>query len=81
MVVNSQSNRWENMDKSNTDLSVLTRHFEVHNRTEGKSSRTVVREILDGERHQAFIDVADLLVSCDDDTTVVVVTSGGECFR
>ena len=25
------------MDKSNTDLSVIIRHFEVHNRTEGKS--------------------------------------------
>ncbi|MCH8802276.1 MAG: site-specific integrase [Chloroflexi bacterium] len=29
--------RWEEMDKSSTDLSVLKQHFEVHNRTEGKS--------------------------------------------
>lgn len=33
--------RWEQMDKSGIDLSVLTQHFEVHNRTEGKSPRTV----------------------------------------
>ena len=33
--------RWEIMDKSSTDLSVAMRHFEVHNRTEGKSIRTV----------------------------------------
>jgi hypothetical protein len=29
------------MDKSGTDLSVLIKHFEVYNRTEGKSPRTV----------------------------------------
>lgn len=33
--------RWEEMDKSNVDLSVLTQHFDVHNLTEGKSPRTV----------------------------------------
>ena len=33
--------RWEDMDKSKTDLSVLKQHYEVHNRTEGKSPRTV----------------------------------------
>jgi len=33
--------RWEDMDKSNTDLSVLKQHYEVHNRTEGKSPRSV----------------------------------------
>jgi len=33
--------RWEEMDKSQTDISVLIHHFEVHNRTEGKSPRTV----------------------------------------
>ena len=33
--------RWEEMDKSQVDLSVLMQHFEVHNRTEGKSPRTV----------------------------------------
>ena len=31
------------MDESNTDLSVVIRHFEVHNRTEGRSDRTVGR--------------------------------------
>ena len=29
------------MDKSNTELSVLMQHYEVHNKTEGKSPRTV----------------------------------------
>ena len=29
------------MDKSNMELSVLIQHYEVHNRTEGKSPRTV----------------------------------------
>ena len=29
------------MDKYNTDLSVTMMHFEVHNRTEGKSVKTV----------------------------------------
>ncbi len=33
--------RWEEMDKSKTELSVFMQHFEVHNRTEGKSPRTV----------------------------------------
>ena len=33
--------RWEEIDKSKTDLSVLIQHFEVHNKTEGKSPRTV----------------------------------------
>ena len=33
--------RWEEMDRSKTDLKVLIQHFEVHNRTEGKSLRTV----------------------------------------
>ena len=36
-----QNRRWETMDKSNADLSRLTKHFEVHNKTEGKSARTV----------------------------------------
>ena len=33
--------RQNTMDRSNTDLSVLMKHFEVHNKTEGKPSRTV----------------------------------------
>lgn len=33
--------RWEQMDKSGIELSVLIQHFEVHNKTEGKSPRTV----------------------------------------
>ena len=33
--------RWQEMDKSNTDLSILIRQYEVHNKTEGKSDKTV----------------------------------------
>jgi site-specific recombinase XerD len=36
-----QNRRWNTMDKSDLDLSVLIKHFEIHNRTEGKSPRTV----------------------------------------
>ena len=32
---------WETMDRSDTDLTELVKHFEVHNKTEGKSDRTV----------------------------------------
>jgi hypothetical protein len=34
-----QNRRWETMDKSGTDLSVLIKHFGVYNRTEGKSPK------------------------------------------
>ena len=40
-MVNKRNRRWETMDKSNLDLLVLIRHFEIHNQTEGKSARTV----------------------------------------
>lgn len=33
--------RWDEMDKNHTPLEKLIRHFEVHNRTEGKFTRTV----------------------------------------
>lgn len=32
---------WEAIDKGNSDLSIFIKHFEVHNKTEGKSPRTV----------------------------------------
>lgn len=38
---NRRNTQWGKMDKSEIDLSVLTKHFEIHNRTEGKSLRTV----------------------------------------
>ena len=40
-MVRRRNTRWEDMDRSNIDLLVLIRHYEVHNRTEGKSPRTV----------------------------------------
>jgi len=36
-----RNTRWEDMDRSNIELAVLIHHYEVHNRTEGKSPRTV----------------------------------------
>ena len=36
-----QNSKWEEMDKSNVDLTVLKQHFYVHNRTEGKPPTTV----------------------------------------
>ena len=41
MVTAKRNRRRETMAKSNLDLLVLIRHFEIHNRTEGKSARTV----------------------------------------
>ncbi|MCH8988223.1 MAG: hypothetical protein IIA92_05385 [Chloroflexi bacterium] len=40
-MASNRNLRWEEIDKSKTDLSVLIQHFEVHNKTEGKSPRTV----------------------------------------
>ena len=36
-----RNTRWEDMDRSNLELSVLIQHYEAHNRTGGKSPRTV----------------------------------------
>ncbi len=33
--------RWEEVKKDSIELSVLARHFELYNRTEGKSSKTI----------------------------------------
>jgi len=33
--------RWEEIDKSKTDLSVLMQHFEVHNKMKWNSPRTL----------------------------------------
>lgn len=40
-MIRKRQTRWEDMDKSGIDLSILMQHFEVHNKTEGKSPRTV----------------------------------------
>ena len=36
-----RDNRWQAMDKSSTDLSILFKQFEIQNKTEGKSEKTV----------------------------------------
>lgn len=33
--------RWEEMVSTTIDLATVMKHFEVHNRTDGKSERTV----------------------------------------
>jgi len=38
---NSRYAASEAMDKGNSDFSIFIRHLEVHNKTEGKSPRTV----------------------------------------
>ena len=43
IMAGNRNLRWEDIDKSNTELSVLMQHIEVHNKTEGKSPRTVGR--------------------------------------
>ena len=60
------------MDKYNTDLSVAMRHFEVHNRTEGKSVRTVpwynevlgllYRWLREGERPTSLSSIHEMVV-------------------
>ena len=40
-MASNRNLRWEDMDKSNTELSVLMQHYEVHNKNEGKLTRTV----------------------------------------
>lgn len=40
-MARKQSRRWEDLDKFDVVLEVLRRHFEVHNKTAGKSPRTV----------------------------------------
>lgn len=41
MVVKSRNLRWKELEKRNFPLEKLIRHFEAHNRSEGKSPRTV----------------------------------------
>ncbi len=41
MVVRVIDRRWQDLEKDNIPLGKLTRHFETHNRSEGKSSATV----------------------------------------
>ena len=40
-MVTGRIARIQGMDQDKVDLNTLTRHFEVHNRSEGKSARTV----------------------------------------
>ncbi|MDO8636961.1 MAG: tyrosine-type recombinase/integrase [Dehalococcoidia bacterium] len=43
MVVTRTKNRqWKDMEKKSTDLSALAKHFELYNRTEGKSPKTIL---------------------------------------
>jgi integrase/recombinase XerC/integrase/recombinase XerD len=41
MVVRVKDRRWQDLEKDNIPLEKLTKHFETHNRSEGKSPATV----------------------------------------
>ncbi len=41
MVARTRNRKWQELEKSGTSLDRLARHFEAHNRSEGKSPRTV----------------------------------------
>ena len=41
MVTRTRNRKWQELEKNNTPLEKLARHFEAHNRSEGKSPRTV----------------------------------------
>jgi site-specific recombinase XerD len=41
MVMRVKDRRWQDLEKDNIPLEKLTRHFETHNRSEGKSPATV----------------------------------------
>ncbi|HEX77618.1 MAG TPA: tyrosine-type recombinase/integrase [Dehalococcoidia bacterium] len=41
VATRARNPRWEELEKDSIELSVLARHFELYNRTEGKSPKTV----------------------------------------
>ena len=42
VVTEAKDRRWQKMDRDKIDLLDLARHFELYNRTEGKSDKTVI---------------------------------------
>ena len=40
-MTKGRNRRWEEVEKDSIQLSALTRHSELYNRTEGKSPRTI----------------------------------------
>ena len=41
VMTRAKNRRWEEVEKDSIELSVLTRHFELCNLTEGKSPKTI----------------------------------------
>ena len=41
VMTNGRIRRWEEVEKDSIELSALARHFELYNRTEGKSPKTI----------------------------------------
>ncbi len=41
VVTKARNRRWEDVDKDSIELKVLAQHFELFNRTEGKSQKTI----------------------------------------
>lgn len=71
-MASNRNLRWEEMDKSKTDLSVLMQHFEVNNRTEGKSPRTVgwYNEVLGMLMRWLIEDGSSTLIGDIDEMTI-----------
>ena len=42
VMTKGRNRRWEEVEKDSIELSVLVRHFELFNRTEGKSPKTII---------------------------------------
>ena len=41
VMTKGRNRRWEEVEKDSIELSALARHFELYNKTEGKSPRTI----------------------------------------
>ena len=56
MVVTGAKNwRWEEVEKDSIELSLLAKHYELYNRTEGKSLKTIVWYNLALRQFQRFL--------------------------
>lgn len=51
--------KWEDVEKKSLELGALARHFELHNKTEGKSPKTVVGYSMVLRQFQRFLQEAD----------------------
>ena len=55
----SRVRKWEDVEKESLELGALARHFELHNKTEGKSPKTVVWYAMVLRQFHRFLQEAD----------------------